>query len=106
MMVDGWPVNSQYPQGHFVKLLGRIGDLETEIDSILVENSIEVTPFSQGILQELPSLESAMTWRPEDKEIAKRRDFRWGGFCSGQQGFRCRTLIASLIRSLYRSRFC
>ena len=69
-------MSSQYPQGHFVKLLGRIGDLETEIDSILVENSIEVTPFSQGILQELPSLESAKSWKPEDKEVTKRRDFR------------------------------
>ena len=27
-------------QGHIVKSLGKIGDLETEIDSILVENSI------------------------------------------------------------------
>jgi DIS3-like exonuclease 1 len=75
-LLDGWPVSSQYPQGHFVKLLGRIGDLETEIDSILVENSIEVTPFSQGILNELPSLEAAKTWRPDDKEIAQRKDFR------------------------------
>jgi DIS3-like exonuclease 1 len=76
LLLDGWPVSSQYPQGHFVKLLGRIGDLETEIDSILVENSIEVTPFSQGILNELPSLETAKSWRPDDKEIAKRKDFR------------------------------
>ena len=69
-------MSSQYPQGHFVKLLGRIGDLETEIDSILVENSIEVTPFSQGILRELPALQAAQTWRPEAEEVAKRRDFR------------------------------
>jgi DIS3-like exonuclease 1 len=88
VMVDGWPVNSQYPQGHFVKLLGRIGDLETEIDSILVENSIEVTPFSQGILQELPSPEAAKTWRPEEKEVAKRRDFRWERFGFGDSLFR------------------
>jgi hypothetical protein len=41
-----------------------------------VENSIEVTPFSQGILRELPALQAAQTWKPEATEVAKRRDFR------------------------------
>ena len=74
--IDCWPAQSQYPQGHFVKRLGRIGDLETEIDSILVENSIEVTPFSQGILKELPRLEDVGDWRPDPVEVEARRDLR------------------------------
>ncbi|XP_023335142.1 DIS3-like exonuclease 1 [Eurytemora carolleeae] len=74
--IDNWQVNSQYPQGHLVKCLGKIGDLETEIDSILVENSIEVTPFSDGILKELPSLESAADWKPDPAEVTARRDLR------------------------------
>ena len=45
--IDAWPVGSQYPQGHFVSVVGRTGDLETEIDTILTENDISVTPFSQ-----------------------------------------------------------
>ena len=76
MRIDNWQVNSQYPQGHLVKCLGKIGDLETEIDSILVENSIEVTPFSDGILKELPSLESAEDWKPDPAEVTARRDLR------------------------------
>lgn len=87
--IDAWPVSSQYPQvityslehlknkqtreenlklvrlltylvqGHFVKCLGRVGDLETEIDTILTENAIEVLPFSQGVLGEHITLEAA-----------------------------------------------
>ena len=45
--MDNWPAHSQYPNGHFVRSLGNIGDLETEIDGILLENDISVTPFSQ-----------------------------------------------------------
>ena len=74
--IDSWPVNSQYPQGHFVSVVGKMGDLETEIDTILAENDIQVSPFSQGILNELPSLESSKTWRPDPAEIARRRDLR------------------------------
>lgn len=37
-----------YPNGHFVRVLGRIGDLEGEIATILVENSILVAPFSEA----------------------------------------------------------
>jgi len=74
--IDNWPANSQLPQGHIVKSLGKIGDLETEIDSILVENSIEVTPFSEGILRELPSMEEAEIWTPDPKELETRRDLR------------------------------
>jgi len=74
--IDAWPVNSQYPQGHFVKSLGRVGDLETEMDTILAENSIEVTPFSQGILSELPDKDAAKNWMPEADQLEKRRDLR------------------------------
>ena len=74
--IDAWPVNSQYPQGHFVSVVGKMGDLETEISTILTENDITVAPFSQGILQELPSLESCNTWTPDPGEVEKRRDLR------------------------------
>ena len=76
VQIDSWPVNSTYPQGHIVKSLGKIGDLETEIDSILVENNIEVTPFSEGILNELPGIETVHDWRPDSAESTGRKDLR------------------------------
>lgn len=45
--IDSWESTSVYPNGHFVRVLGKIGDLEGEIAAILVENSICVAPFSE-----------------------------------------------------------
>ena len=46
--IDSWDVDSQYPNGHFVKSLGRKGELETEIAAILMENTISVANFSEA----------------------------------------------------------
>lgn len=46
--IDSWESTSLYPNGHFVRVLGRIGDLEGEVQTILVENSICVSPFSEA----------------------------------------------------------
>ena len=48
MRIDHWESGSQYPNGHFVRSLGQIGDLETEIKAIVVENDISVPPFSEA----------------------------------------------------------
>ena len=45
-----------YPNGHFVRVLGRIGDLEGEIATILVENNISVVPFSEAQVSLAPVL--------------------------------------------------
>lgn len=46
--IDSWDVDSLYPGGHFVRLLGPCGNVETETAVILVENGISVMPFSDG----------------------------------------------------------
>ena len=71
--IDNWPINSKYPNGHFVKILGSIGDLQTEIETLLLENNISVLPFSQGVLNEMPNPE---TWTPTEEDIEKRKDLR------------------------------
>lgn len=38
-----------YPLGHYVRKLGDIGDLETELSAILVEHDITITPFSETV---------------------------------------------------------
>ena len=74
--IDNWPVNSAYPNGHFVRSLGAIGDLETEMDGILVENDISITPFSKGMLAEMPDAGGEAGWRPDPEEVARRKDLR------------------------------
>lgn len=46
--VDSWESTSLYPNGHSVRVLGKAGEVETEIQTILVENSIHVPPFSEA----------------------------------------------------------
>ena len=74
--IDNWPRNSKYPNGHFVRELGKIGDLDAELESILVEHGIYdcTIPFSKGILNEMPKIQE--DWKPDSNEIQKRRDLR------------------------------
>lgn len=46
--VDSWESTSLYPNGHSVRVLGKAGEVETEIQTILVENCIRVPPFSEA----------------------------------------------------------
>ncbi|CAO3676226.1 unnamed protein product [Rhizopus microsporus] len=78
--IDNWPVSSQYPNGHFVRSLGPIHTLDSEISAILVEHSISVSQASQGFseasLKEMPVDTPEFPWKPEEEEINKRRDLR------------------------------
>ncbi|XP_075063694.1 DIS3-like exonuclease 1 isoform X2 [Mixophyes fleayi] len=73
--IDFWESSSLYPNGHFVRVLGRIGDLEAEIAAILVENSISMKPFSEAQLEEMPTNTAENPWRVEPEE-GDRRDLR------------------------------
>ncbi|XP_048418764.1 DIS3-like exonuclease 1 isoform X3 [Stegostoma tigrinum] len=74
--IDSWDSTSLYPNGHFVKVLGRAGDLETEIAAILVENSISFSPFSEAQLREMPVNTPENPWKVDTEEQAQRVDLR------------------------------
>ncbi|KGL77635.1 DIS3-like exonuclease 1, partial [Tinamus guttatus] len=74
--IDSWESTSLYPNGHFVRVLGRIGDLEGEIATILVENSISVAPFSEIQMSEMPVSSSKNPWKVNPEEEKKRVDLR------------------------------
>jgi len=42
--IDNWPIDSKYPNGHFVSVIGPINDVNTEITSILVEHGLNSNP--------------------------------------------------------------
>lgn len=54
VVIDHWPLDSQYPQGHYVGIIGAPGRLSTELSALLVQNDIEEAPFSEGALACLP----------------------------------------------------
>ena len=74
--IDSWESTSVYPNGHFVRVLGRIGDLEGEIAAILVENSITVAPFSEIQMNEMPVSSSKNPWKVNPEEEKKRLNLR------------------------------
>ncbi|KAF9199356.1 DIS3 mitotic control [Haplosporangium sp. Z 27] len=76
--IDSWPTNSQYPNGHYVRSIGPVHELDTEVSAILIEHGISVSQttqgFSDGSLKEMPINTSDHPWRPDLAELKKRRD--------------------------------
>ncbi|KAK6476934.1 DIS3-like exonuclease 1 [Huso huso] len=74
--IDSWESTSLYPNGHFVRVLGKAGDLETEVAAILVENNIQVPPFSEAQMREMPVNNPESPWRVESEQELERLDLR------------------------------
>jgi len=73
--IDGWELGSSYPYGHIVKVIGPVGDLETEISCLLTEHDIEQTPFSASALSCLPTAKGS-DWVIPKPELQRRLDLR------------------------------
>lgn len=54
VVIDSWPIDSQFPLGHIVSFLGDIGDKEVETDIILNELGITRKEFSTAVMACLP----------------------------------------------------
>ncbi|KAF0991301.1 hypothetical protein HZS_339, partial [Henneguya salminicola] len=54
--IDGWGNKFKYPRGHFVKILGDIGDKNVESESILFERRIPFQKFSKCVIDCLPDI--------------------------------------------------
>ncbi len=66
-----WPENSKNPFGKITSVLGKPGDHDTEMHSILVEYNLPYQ-FPKEVEKDAEKLPIEIT----EKEIAKRRDFR------------------------------
>lgn len=86
VVVDSWPSNSRYPNGHFVRSLGEVESSEAETEALLLEHDVEYRPFSKNVLDCLPAEGSA--WEcpdlttTEDPQLKKRVDLRDKLVCS------------------------
>ena len=74
--VDGWDVGAGFPSGHISKIIGPVGDLETEIACLLIEHNIFLPPFSKSALACLPDVRTGSDWLIPSDEIGKRLDLR------------------------------
>jgi len=80
--VDAWPRHSRYPVGHFVRVLGSIGDKATENEVLLLEHDIPHSTFSNAVLDCLPEEGDKFYDTIQDKDRAERADFRDLDVCS------------------------
>lgn len=78
VVIDGWPRNSRYPNGHFVRSLGIAGSKETETEVLLLEHDVPHLPFSQAVLSFLPK----MPWEITEQDLKERMDLRHLHICS------------------------
>ncbi|MCP8719273.1 MAG: RNB domain-containing ribonuclease [Asgard group archaeon] len=87
VVVDSWPINSRYPNGHFVRALGAIESAEAETEALLLEHDVEYRPFSKNVLDCLPK--EGDNWvvpqdleNTDDVQLQKRVDLRDKLVCS------------------------
>ncbi|OSD00737.1 RNB-domain-containing protein [Trametes coccinea BRFM310] len=52
--IDRWERTSRYPEGHFVRALGKVQSKEAEQESLLLEFDVPYRPFGKAILDCLP----------------------------------------------------
>ncbi|CEG44393.1 dis3-like exonuclease [Plasmopara halstedii] len=97
--IDSWAVDSSYPNGHYVSILGSCGSLQTELSALLVDHEVDGSPFSEAALACLPSSKECpidiegkcvaecstanrpprcelLNWNVPEDEVARRRDLR------------------------------
>ncbi|KAI7870136.1 hypothetical protein BDF14DRAFT_1774976, partial [Spinellus fusiger] len=70
--IQQWPISSKFPLGVVIDSKGCIGDLNTEMEAILIDSDVKERPWSSDVLESLPSPE----WTIPSSEISQRRDQR------------------------------
>lgn len=65
--IDRWENTSRYPEGHFVRALGRVESKEAETESLLLEYDVQYRPFGRAILDCLPAEGNKWVVPPKSK---------------------------------------
>ncbi|PVV03279.1 hypothetical protein BB560_002246 [Smittium megazygosporum] len=82
--IDSWPVESKYPLGHFIKVIGNAGDQSTETEVLLLEHDVPYYEFSPKVLSDLPIEGESWIFDPERDGVSNgaRKDIRHLNVCS------------------------
>ena len=80
VVIDDWPVDSMYPEGHYVKSLGLIGSVDAETQALLLENDVDDRPFAPAVYACVP----ALPWKVTEDHLREpaREDLRELLVCS------------------------
>ncbi|CCA72877.1 probable DIS3 3`-5` exoribonuclease required for 3` end formation of 5.8S rRNA [Serendipita indica DSM 11827] len=81
--IDRWDSTSRYPEGHFVRSLGKVGGKEAEQEALLVEYGVAYGAFGKAIQDCLPPEGDSWVVPPKGHDIWKdREDLRDVLICS------------------------
>ena len=83
--IDRWDATSRYPEGHFVRALGKVESKEAEQESLLLEFDVPYRPFGKAVLDCLPPEGSSWVVPPKGPSDAvwrDREDLRGLNVCS------------------------
>lgn len=72
--IDRWDSTSRYPEGHFVRALGKAESKEAEQESLLLEFDVPYRPFGKAILDCLPSEGDKWVVPPRNLSFPEWRD--------------------------------
>ncbi|KAG5653149.1 hypothetical protein H0H81_002060 [Sphagnurus paluster] len=72
--IDRWDVTSRYPEGHFVRALGKVESKEAEQESLLLEFEVPYRPFGKAILDCLPPQGDTWVVPPKSDTSPEWRD--------------------------------
>ncbi|OXG95921.1 exosome complex exonuclease DIS3/RRP44 [Cryptococcus neoformans A2-102-5] len=72
--IDNWSPTSRYPDGHFVRALGKVASKEAEQESLLLEYEVPYRPFGKAILNCLPPEGDSWVVPKKDMECLEWRD--------------------------------
>ncbi|ORY27766.1 hypothetical protein BCR39DRAFT_589039 [Naematelia encephala] len=72
--IDSWSPNSRYPDGHFVRSLGKVESKEAEQESLLLEYEVPYRPFGKAIMDCLPVEGDKWVVPPKDEGRIEWRD--------------------------------
>lgn len=66
VIIDDFLEDTNYPIGHYTRILGDIGDASTEINCLCIEYQVEnhLLPFSSNVIKCLPIIEEDKPWKP------------------------------------------
>ncbi|KAG8780762.1 exosome catalytic subunit dis3 [Serendipita sp. 397] len=81
--IDRWDITSRYPEGHFVRALGKAGTKEAEQEALLVEYGVAYGAFGKAIQACLPPEGDNWIVPPKGDKVWKgREDLRELLICS------------------------
>ncbi|KAH8977266.1 RNB-domain-containing protein [Lactarius hatsudake] len=83
--IDKWDITSRYPEGHFVRALGKVESKEAEQESLLLEFDVPYRPFGKAILDCLPTEGEQWVVPPKSADNLTwndREDLRQLNICS------------------------